>query len=107
MATNVSLKAEWDSAKKDVFLAKLSYNDWREIRENVFEKNQKRIEVDNYGLWLWEADGSGKWVRTHGLSDDNIDAYKGNLLKFTEHLPDGKDQLVSFMLKSVEWVYKQ
>ena len=99
---STSLKMEWASEKREAFITKLLRLEWRVVRPDLFQRKQKRIEVDDYGIFLWEIDSFGKWVRTHGLSNGNIDGYKGNIIKFLG--PDNR-RLISFRLAEADWVW--
>lgn len=87
-----SLKSGWEPFKQEAFCNKLLRLGWNYKDGNFYQKGDRKIEVDGYGIFLWEYVSSqenpaapykpGKWVRIAGLSDDNVNLYKDDKLVF-------------------------
>lgn len=106
-----SLKEKWDEINRERFQWELLKHGWevyQTLKEStIFQKATTRIEVDDFGAWLFEfnitAEG-GRFVRTHGISDDRIDdiyapGHDRDILSFQ------KNHIVKrFNLETAEWV---
>jgi hypothetical protein len=71
-----SAKGLWEGAKRERFESRLMKRGWRLIKPNLWQRGDMRLELDDWGLFLFERGLGGKWVRTQGLSDDRICGYK-------------------------------
>jgi len=69
-----SAKVVWEGGSRGVFEGKLRKCRWRVVGANLWEKGGMRIEMDNWGLFVFEyvVEGGVGWLRTQGLSDDRI-----------------------------------
>jgi hypothetical protein len=69
---SLSIKASWCSEKRKLFELKLMNYGWTALNKDTFEKGNTRIELDNWGLFVFQNGVDGKWNRVAGLSDDRV-----------------------------------